>query len=206
MQPDQQPDPDQWHQPQGVSSEPHAYQGPATATSTARDQDPAAVEPETKQPLDGEEEAVRWQAAEFIYRPKGSQWYAIFGVVIVVMIAVALFLLNSWDFAVLIVVMAAAIVVIYHRPPGLHSYTLSRKGLHVDDRLYAYGEFKEFGLVADDDENSIMLVPRKRFRPGVTVYFPEEAGEAIVDMLASRLPMKQIKLDPIDRLVRLLRI
>ena len=92
------------------------------------------------------------------------------------------------------------------RPPGTINYTLSRKGLHVNDRLYPFDEFKEFGLVRGDDEFSIVMVPRKRFSPGVTIYFPEDAGEAIVDMLAARLPMHEIKLDPIDRLIRLLRI
>jgi hypothetical protein len=51
-----------------------------------------------------------------------------------------------------------------------------------------------------------MLLPTKRFKPGVSVYFPEEAGEAIVDMLGARLPMQEFHLDIIDKLVRKLRI
>jgi hypothetical protein len=38
------------------------------------------------------------------------------------------------------------------------------------------------------------------------VYFPEEAGEKIVDILGQRLPMETLKLDMIDILVRKLRL
>ena len=51
-----------------------------------------------------------------------------------------------------------------------------------------------------------MLIPRKRFGARVTVYFPEAQGEQIVDMFGERLPMEQVKLDVLDKLVRFLRI
>ena len=102
--------------------------------------------------------------------------------------------------------MAATLIIYARRPPAIVDYTLSRKGLHVNDKLYSFELFKEFGLIHDDDENAVLLVPRKRFQPGLTVYFPDEAGEAVVDMLASRLPMHELRLDPIDRLIRRLHI
>lgn len=154
----------------------------------------------------GEDQVVRWQATEHIHREKSYIWYVVFGVVVLALIAVAIFLVRSWTFAVLIPVMAATLVIYVMRPPALINYTLSRKGLHINDRLYAFDLYKEFGLIHDDDENSVMLVPRKRFQPGVTVYFPSEVGEAVVDMLAARLPMHELRLDPIDRLIRRLRI
>jgi hypothetical protein len=40
----------------------------------------------------------------------------------------------------------------------------------------------------------------------VTVYFPKEKGEEIGDMFGARLPMEQVKLDFIDKIVRRLRI
>jgi hypothetical protein len=38
------------------------------------------------------------------------------------------------------------------------------------------------------------------------VYFPEESGEAIVDVFGERLAMEPVKLDMVDQLVRFLRI
>ena len=76
------------------------------------------------------------------------------------------------------------------RPPRTLTYALSPKqGLYVGEQLYSFDSFKAFGLIQDGEHHSIMLIPRKRFAPGVSVYFPEDAGERIVDILGQRLPM-----------------
>jgi hypothetical protein len=72
--------------------------------------------------------------------------------------------------------------------------------------LYHLTDFRAFGLIKDGDNHSIMLIPIKRFSPGVSVYFPEEAGEQIVDILGQRLPMEELKLDVVDIIVRKLRL
>ena len=153
-----------------------------------------------------DETSVQWQAHEYIHREKGIRWYIAFGVIVVVLMAIAIFLMNAWTFAILIPVMAAALIVYTRRPPRVLDYILSRQGLHVNDRLYPFAEFKSFVVIHGDDEYSIMLIPVKRFRPGVSIYFPEESGEAIVDMLAARMPMSESRLDLMDRVIRSLRI
>ena len=149
---------------------------------------------------------VHWQATEYIHREKNMLWFVVFGVVAVALMAVAIFLMDSITFAVLVPVMAIALLVYIHRPPRLLDYTISRQGLHINDHLYSFAEFKSFGVIHDGEEYSIMLIPVKRFHQGITVYFPEEAGEAIVDMLGARLPMQELHLDFFDRIIRKLRI
>ena len=149
---------------------------------------------------------VRWQAAEYIQREKNGLWLVGFVAVTLGLMALAIFLIQSWTFAVLVPVMAVALLTYTHRPPRMLNYALSGKGLYVNDRLYSFAEFKAFGVIKDDNEYSIMLVPIKRFRPGVSVYFPQEVGEALVDLLATRLPMRDLHLDAVDRLIRKLRI
>jgi hypothetical protein len=167
-----------------------------------------AVDPQDDKnsPSQPETEPVHWQAHEYIHHEKGPGWFIGFAIVVIVLIAVAIFFIQSITFAILIPVMAAALIVYSHRPPRVIDYTLSRQGLHINDRLYSFAEFKSFGVIHDGQEYSVMLVPTKRFRVGVSVYFPEEAGEAIVDMLGSRLPMQELHLDVIDRVIRKLRI
>lgn len=86
------------------------------------------------------------------------------------------------------------------------NYSLSEEGLHIDNTLHRYADFKSFGVIRDGEEFSVMLIPRRRFQPGITVYFPEESGEDIVDVLGSRLPMRDLRLDAVDKLVRKLRL
>jgi hypothetical protein len=103
--------------------------------------------------------------------------------------------------------MAIALVIYVRRPPRTLTYGLSpRQGLYVGEKLYEYDEFKAFGLIKDGEHHSIMLIPRKRFAPGVSVYFPEDAGERIVDILGQQLPMETLKLDVVDLIVRKLRL
>lgn len=153
-----------------------------------------------------QEEPVRWQAHEYIHHEKNALWFVLFAVVVVGLILLAIFVIKSVTFAILVPVMAAALLVYTHRPPRLLSYTLSRQGLHINDRLYPFSDFKGFGIIRDGQEYSVMLIPTKRFQPGVVVYFPENAGEAIVDMLGVRLPMQELHLDVVDKIIRKLRI
>ena len=152
------------------------------------------------------DEPVRWQAQEYIQHDKGALWFVAFALVTLGMMAVAIFLIKSITFNILVPVMAAALFVYVNRPPRMIEYTLSRQGLHINDHLYPFADFKGFGVIHDGKEYSVLLLPTKRFKPGVSVYFPEAAGEAIVDMLGARLPMQTLHLDIIDRIIRKLRI
>ncbi len=150
---------------------------------------------------------ITWTAQEYVHIDKGIWWYVIFAIVIVGFIALDVFVLRSWTLSALIIVMAVAIVVYIRRPPRTITYALSpAQGLYVGEQLYIFDDFKAFGLIRDGEHDSVMLLPRKRFSPGVSVFFPDEAGERIVDILGQRLPMETLKLDAVDRLVRMLRL
>ena len=74
---------------------------------------------------------------------------------------------------------------------------------------YAYvGELIRVRIIDLNEDNhySIVLIPKKRFATSVVVYFPETSGEEIVDIFGAHLPMEPVKLDVLDKLVRLLRI
>lgn len=149
---------------------------------------------------------VTWSAHEYIHKDKGTGWFIAFGGVIAALIAVSIFLMNSWTFVVLLVIIAIVVVVYTRRPPRELTYTLNNDGLVIDQTLHKFEAFKSFGVIQDDGEYSVMLIPTQRFQPGITVYFPEDAGEDIVDVLGSRLPMRELHLDAVDRIVRLLRL
>lgn len=199
-----------------VTMSPEGFTQPLQAPASDPDSQPVSpvnqAEPvsgkETSAP--GEEspaqEPVHWQAHEYIHHEKSPMWFVIFAVVVLALMAAAIFLMQAITFAILIPVMAVALIVYSHRPPRLLDYTLSSKGLYINDELYPFVDFKSFGVIHDGEEYSVMLIPVKRFRMGVSVYFPEEAGEAIVDMLGARLPMRELHIDVVDRLIHKLRI
>lgn len=150
---------------------------------------------------------ITWTAQEYVHLDRSPLWFVIFAVVVLGLVALDIFLFRSWTFSALVIVMAVALVIYIRRPPRSLTYSLSpAQGLYVGERLYHFDEFKAFGLIEDDGHYSIMLIPRKRFAPGVSVYFPDDAGERIVDILGQRLPMENLKLDVVDVIVRKLRL
>jgi len=169
-------------------------------------QESTPIDNNVKQPV-VENAPIRWSANEFIYREKSSSWFVAFIVVVVALILSDIFLLKSYTFSILVLVMAAAVVVFSRRPPRVIDYALSgNHGLYIGEKLYHFNDFKAFGVIQDDGYNSIMLIPIKRFSPGVSVYFPQEVGEQIVDIFGARLPMQNVKLDALDIIVKKLRI
>ena len=175
-----------WEEPEADSSEP--------------------VRQPSKQPK-GSNTPVTWTAQEYVHMDKSPIWFVLFVVIVLGLIAIDLFVLKSYTFSALVIVMAVAVVIYTRRPPRTLTYALStQQGLYVSERLYHFDDFKAFGLIKDGEHNSIMLIPRKRFAPGVSVYFPDEVGERVVDILGQQLPMENLKLDVIDVVVRKLRL
>lgn len=207
MKPDQQSN--YWqHDPDETDDQgaPEMY-APEPESDDQLEPEATGLEPSERPRSAPEDEPVRWSAREYIDQERNGLWFVGFVAVVLGLIAVDIFLLKSYTFSALVVVMAIAVIIYARRPPREIQYTLSGgQGLYVGDRLYHYSEFKSFGLIRDGEHHSVMLIPTKRFSPGVSVYFPEEAGERIVDILGARLPMQKLKLDAIDVIVRKLRL
>lgn len=148
---------------------------------------------------------ISWKAEEYIAHDKGGWWYAGLVAVGLVLSGIAI-LLQAWTFLVVIILSVIALIVYSLRPPRVLQYKLDQNGLTEGEKLYAYDEFKSFGILHEDNHFAIVLTPRKRFSPRVTVFFPQPRGEQIVDAFGARLPMEEVKLDLLDRLIKFLRI
>lgn len=150
---------------------------------------------------------VNWQAQEYLQYDKSPLWYIILGVIVCVLIGIAIFS-QVWTFVALAPVMAIALIVYVHRPPHVVNYSLSEKGLHINDMLHPMGEFKTFSVVqsANPEQNQLVLIPVKRFRPSLTIFFPSSIGEQLVDTMGAYLPSQPYKPDAFDKIIRKLHI
>lgn len=148
---------------------------------------------------------ITWEAEEYIVRDKTTWWY-------VGLIAIGLILsgisvwLQWWSFLAVVILSVIALILYAMRPPRILRYSLSNKGISEGDKLYTYNEFKSFGILHEGEHFAIALTPTKRFSPRMVVYFPQAQGEEIVDAFGERLPMEEVKLDLLDRLIKFLRI
>ena len=207
MQPEE---PQEFKQPQEVAYVPDVQPTPEPAPI-----DTPSAEVKSDAPQDSsdtpvsevdDDRTLQWQASEYIQDQRSPLWYIALISIVVLLMTVAILWIQSWTFAILVPVMAVALFVYVRRPAAVINYTLSGKGLFINDTLHSFHEFKAFGVLHDGKEYSIQLIPVRRFRPSLSVYFPEESGEQIVDMLGVRLPMEQLKPDVFDKIVHFLRI
>ena len=148
---------------------------------------------------------VSWDAEEYISREHNAWWYVGLFVVTAGLSAIAIWL-QGWTFLILIILSAITILVSNLRPPRKIHYTLNDEGLTEGEKLHPYSEFRAFGILQEDKHYSAILIPKKRFGIQVKVYFPGDSGEVIVDALGARLPMEEVKLDFLDKIVNFLRI
>lgn len=148
---------------------------------------------------------VSWTATEYIAKDHNAWWYIGLVIVTAGFGTLAVFL-KSWTFLILIILCAITLILYTVRPPRKIHYTLSKNGLTEEERLHKYEDFRAFGILKNGNNFSAVLIPKKRFGLAVKVYFPEGSGEAIVDALGARLPMEEVKLDFLDKIVNFLRI
>ena len=161
--------------------------------------------PEERDDNNNDLSVISWQASEFIHHEKDGMWFLALLAVAAVLLVIDIFMIKSWTFGVLIVVMALAAVIVGKRPPRTLNYSLSSHGLQVDDKAFSFHDFRAFGIIQEGALYSVRLIPNKRFMPMVSLYFPAEQGEQIVDLLGSVLPMEHIERDPIDKIVEKIR-
>ena len=148
---------------------------------------------------------VSWEGEEYIERERNAWWYVglfIIGIGLCVLSA----FLQQWSFLALVIVCVIAILVMSVRPPRKILYSLDKDGLTEGGKLHKYEEFRAFGILKEGSHFSAVLIPKKRFALQVKVYFPGGSGEAIVDALGAHLPMEEVKLDFLDKIVNFLRI
>ncbi|MCL2173857.1 hypothetical protein FWH58_00955 [Candidatus Saccharibacteria bacterium] len=153
---------------------------------------------------------IRWTASEAIEYEHSSRWYMAAVAVVLVIIGFNLWLqginFGSISFAILILVIFAAVLLVVRRPARELHYVLTDEGLTVENQLHPFSEFRAFGVRRDGAMWQLVLIPVQRFSFSLTVFIHDDQGEAIVDALGARLSMEEIKTDWLDRLVNKLKI
>lgn len=176
---------------QEEANQPHAV-SPEEATVV---RDAAAPVAEVR-----ENNAIEWSASEYVEHEKTNMWFVGAVLVAFALLMFAIFVIKEYTFAVLIVVMTVAVIVLAKRPAAEMQYNLSSDEISVNDKHFKLSDFRAFGVLQEGAVYYAVLLPNKRFSPGVNVYFSGDLGEQIVDVLGRTLPMEDIKPHFIDKL------
>ena len=184
-------------------TQPQSPQQPQAADFSNSAPMPAVAEP---LPETINQPEVTWSASEFIAHEKSLLWYvALTGGAFLV--AAIVYLLTKDVVAVVALVFVAALfgVLGAHKPRVLN-YHVDAGGLTIDRKFYPFSEFKSFGIVNEGAFSSIVFMPMRRFMPTLTIYYPPENENDVVEALTAYLPFAPASHDLIDRLMRRIRL
>ena len=191
--------------PSPVSPSP-SFQAPPAPTPSPVSPSPSPFKQE-EAPLQGPDGIIRWVASESTQYDRGSAWFIILALFSISLILLDIFLLKYYSFSAVVLVVFVSLIINAIRPPRRLNYALSpEQGLYINNQLYSLENFSSFGVITENNQPFIKLIPIKRFGTGLSIYFPEELGEEIVDVFGEFLPMTEVKLDIIDIITRKLKL
>lgn len=151
------------------------------------------------------QQSISWTASEFIHHHKSGAWYmAFFGALIAISAVIFIF---TKDYIATVTIVLAGIIfsILANRKPRELNYEVTEQGIQIGGQFYEYGNFKYFTIEQEEGIKSINLMPMKRFMPDISVYFPSEQEDTILNLLASHLPHDYHEVKPIDKLAKRLR-
>jgi hypothetical protein len=149
---------------------------------------------------------VSWSASEFIAHEKSPLWYLILAGLAIVLVAAVYFLFHDMVAAFAIIFVAIIFGFLAAHKPRVLAYRIGPEGLSIDKKMYSFGDFKSFGVVNEGAFSSITFMPMKRFMPSLSIYYPPEEEETIVDALSNYLPFAPVTHDLVDRLMHRIRL
>lgn len=97
-------------------------------------------------------EIVSWETPEYQRHDRPAWWYAIYALVAIGLVIVAL-VTDNFLFAIIIVITSFVIVLHDARTPQPVLISLTSEGLIVGNRFYDYDEIKDFAIVYKPTQN-----------------------------------------------------
>lgn len=149
--------------------------------------------------------SVSWTASEYIEYHRPASWYV--GLLIAIAVAVTLIFILTRDIVPVIVIAIMGILfgVFASRKPEVREYEISANGISISGKLYSHDLFRSYSVHQEQGLRSLFLVPVKRFMPGITIYYPPDQEDSIMDALASYLPFEEGEPDAVDKLMSKIR-
>ncbi|MBW3568759.1 hypothetical protein KY385_01370 [Candidatus Parcubacteria bacterium] len=150
-------------------------------------------------------ESVNWTASEFVSNHKDAKWHA--GYLTVLIIALILIYAFTRDVisVVVISIMGILLLVLANHKPRQLPYEVNNKGIGIGNKFHTYEQFKSFSLSTEEAVGCINFMPLHRFTPEISIYFPPDEGDKILDIISRHIPNDQTQEKKVDRMFKKIR-
>ena len=164
---------------------------------------------DTNNTLNKETEATKafnWVALDSHMESKTFGWYLIL-FLIALICAGGFYYLTKDTITSSVIVIAAIFIAIYaSRKPKEINYLMDAHGFKVKDREYIFGNFRSFSIVNQNNHQSLMLAPLKRFSPYIFLSLDTGNADKVINTVSDILPLEKSDNDLFERFLRFIKL
>lgn len=137
--------------------------------------------------------SVTWEAREHHHDVKGADWLWALGIIVVASAAAAI-LLGNLLFGIVILLGGMVMAIMAVQPAKIIPYSVTQRGIRVEDRLYPYSTLDCFFIDEDHPLGAQLLIKsEKMLMPLIVMPIPEEYLDEIEELLSARLPEEHLE-------------
>ena len=131
-------------------------------------------------------EEKTWQAPEYVYREKTSEWYWSVGILTLAGVASA-YMFGNPLLASLVLVIGFTMALFGARRPKMISFGIGSRGIRADNILYPFQTLWSFWILEKEHENLLLLKSRKKLSTQIAIPLgdvdPEQMRDFLLDYL-----------------------
>ena len=151
-----------------------------------------------------EAQQIEWEAPEYEFRKKSPDWFWALGIIIAALIFSAIIFKNIL-FAILAIVGGFSLALYGARKPKIVSFSISPRGIKINDKIYYYDDLKSFWINYDPPHKKELLIESKKtFVPHIAIILGEADPMAVREYLLKFLKEERIEESLITTIAKLL--
>lgn len=150
---------------------------------------------------------ISFRAPEYIHHEKSALWFAIAGVIAILLVAYGL-LTDGWTFSLAIIIFAGTYYLLHRHSPPTVEVKISKFGVKIGRHIFPYSRIKGFFLLYDPPfTNKLYFRMVSRFHPDIFIQMEKTDPAKARHILLAYLPEFKGVGEPFsDTLVRLFRL
>lgn len=157
----------------------------------------------------GKDEVVLgWHAREWMDHEKGSMWWTVAGILVVLVVVISL-IYGSWTTAVVFALLAGTYYLLAHERAEVVEVSVTELGVRFGEKFWQYANIKEFWLVYDPPRvTTLHLEIREgKFKKEIVIQMEDVNPLDVRDALSQQIPEAEgMEEGALDQMARVLKI
>lgn len=154
-----------------------------------------------------DEAVLRWRAPEYTHHEKSALWFAVAGLLALVMVIYGI-MTDGWTFSIAVIVFAGAYYSFYRSKPPVVDVKVSKMGVKIGRHVFPYGHLKAFWIIYNPPfTQRLYLRMASRFNSDVFVSLEDVSPSEVRRVLSQYLEEFKGGAEPFsDTLVRIFKL